>query len=109
MQMPRKVSFRECLFDSKENPGIRFFENRAFWIFTHVPDLSLLTGWRLLLLRLFGFAYMLSLVGWLVAEGITLSGIITKMILFSLFFGVVYARLLAGMCFSVLQKWETFK
>ena len=109
VQMPQKVSFKQCLFDRNENPGIQFFQDRALWIFTHIPDLSLLTGWRMLLLRLFGFAYMFSLLGWLIAEGVTLTGIIVRMTLMSLVFGVVYARLLAGMCFGVLQKWETFK
>lgn len=109
MQMPRKVSFRQCLFDRKENPGIGVFQDAAIWTFTRIPDLSTLTGWRMAVLRVFGFAYMFSLLGWLVAEGVTLTGIIIRMALMTLFFGVVYARLIAGMCFGMLQKWETFK
>ena len=104
-----KTTFRDCMFDAGENPGINFFKNKALWLYLNVPDFSALTGFKLLALRIFGFAFAISLLGWLITEGVTIEGIIIRSLLLTLFFAIVYANSISGMVYSILSKWESFK
>lgn len=105
----RKPTLKQCMFDPEENPGIDFFRGKALSVFTKFPDLSMLDGWKMTALRVFGFAYALTLIGWLLAEGVTIWSMAVRILLMSLFFGIVYARTIAGFCYGILCKWETFK
>jgi len=107
--MKNKISFKECMFDSKQNPAINIFKDLSIWIFTHVPDFGAMDGFKMLALRLFGFAYAFSLLGWLISEGITIEGMIFRILLMTAFFGVVYLSQISGMIYSLLFKWESFK
>jgi len=104
----KNPSLRECMFDSKQNPAINIFKDLTIWLYLHVPDFSTMDGWRMLGLRIFGFAYAFSLLGWLITEGITVEGIIVRILLMTIFFGVVYISQISGMIYSLLFKWETF-
>jgi len=104
-----KATLRDCMFDAKENPGINFFKDKSLWLYLNIPDFSALTGMRMVALRIFGFAFGLSLLGWLISEGITIEGIIFRSLLLTLFFAVVYANSISGMIYGILSKWESFK
>ena len=104
-----KVKFRDCLFDAAENPAITFFKDRALWIYLHIPDFSSLDGIKMMCLRIFGFALGVSLIGWLITEGITIEGIIIRSLIMTAFFAFVYANSIGGMVYGSLSKWESFK
>jgi len=108
-QKENRPSLKECLFSSAENPGINFFRDKMVWVMANFPDLSVLDGWKVIALRVFGIAYFFTLLGWLISEGFSIIGILIRMFLMSLFFGIVYAHIIAGFCFVVLHKWEMFK
>jgi len=104
----KKTTLRDCMFDANENPGINFFKDKALWLYLNIPDFSVLTGMKMLALRIFGFAFGLSLLGWLITEGVTIEGIIVRTLLLTLFFAIVYANSISGFVYSILSKWETF-
>lgn len=104
-----RPSFRDCLFDSRENPAINKFKDMALWGYVNIPDFGSLEGWRMTLLRLFGIGYALSLLSWLIQEGITIEGIIIRILMMTAFFAVVYLSTILGLVWGFLAKWETFK
>jgi apolipoprotein N-acyltransferase len=98
------ATFRQHLFDSETNPAIGFLREKMLWATQTMPDLSTSNA-----VRAFGFFYALFLIGWLLMEGISILGIIARVLLMALFFGVVYAKLIACLIWVVLFKWEKFK
>ena len=100
---------RGHLFSPGQNPAIGKLKAITQWAYINAPDISMLGGWRLLALRIFGFALILSLISFAVTEKFSIASVVIVPLVMMAFFGFVYIRQLAGLCYGFLGRWEKFK
>lgn len=99
-------TWQEALFTQEANPAIGFFKNVCLWIIIHAPDLSLVEGWKHAVIRIFWVMLALSMISWLISEGITPFNVLIKAIIFMVIASIVNIHSLASAVYGAISIWE---
>lgn len=106
-----KLKFKDCMFNPDVNPGIRFFSNLSLAILSSdtIPNLAMLEGWKMMVLQISFFAFMMFLTLQLFYEGFTLFALLLRIIILSAVFGFIHIHTMSAAIYGFLYRWERFK
>jgi len=102
----RMHTWQEAMFKEEANPAIRFFKKACFWVILNTPDLSLVEGWKHAAIRIFWVMLALSMLTWLITEGITPLNVLIKAAIFMVIASVVNIHALASAVYGAVSIWE---